>query len=424
MAGKIGDASRRPLLNVAGHFYISCLWFAYNVEWGALIPVVLPAQIAELAGARKELANGLIQPLGALVALIVAPLAGALSDYSTNPRGRRRAYIISGVIGNCVFLVLMARTGSTGSIWIFLLFLLGVQFFGNWWGGPYAGLIPDAVPQSDWGRASGWMMLMTAIGTIIGVGVSGQLIAWRGYEWAYGFIIACIVICFTLTMARVHEPAPNPVKRKIEFRKFVSSFWLDPRTHRDFWWVVVTRLLVTMGIFSVFGFIQYFIGDVMHAESPEVAGGLLLATAGILSLPAAVISGKLSDRYGRKSLVKWSGLMMAAACLVYAVVALAPNWPLTIAIAIVFGFGNVAYQAVDWALAIDVLPAMETAGKDMGVWHLALVLPQVIAPAISGITLDTLKPRSIGLAYVAVFAIAALWFAIGSILVSKIRSAR
>src|SRR5262249_3358748 len=134
-----------------------------------LIPVILPAQIAGLAGARKELANGLIQPLGALVALIVAPLAGALSDYSTNPHGRRRAYIVTGVIANCVALIAMANVGTTGSILRFLILLLAVQFWGNWWGGPYAGLIPDAVPQFEWGRASGWLMLMTATGTIIGV---------------------------------------------------------------------------------------------------------------------------------------------------------------------------------------------------------------------------------------------------------------
>lgn len=406
------------------HFYTACLWFAYNVEWGALIPVILPAQIADLAGSRKELANGLIQPLGALIALVIAPVAGALSDRSANPRGRRFPYLVSGVIGNCIFLFLMANLGTSGSIWVFLMLLLGVQFWGNWWGGPYAGLIPDNVPASEWGRASGWLMLMTAVGTIVGVGVSGQLIGWGGYKSAYYFVIGCILVCFAITLARVRERPPNAVREPMEWKTFLASFWLDPKTHADFWWVVVTRLLVTMGIFSVYGFIQYFLADVMKAEHPEVAGGYLLAAAAILSLPAAVWSGKLSDRFGRKRIVQWSGLLMAGTCIVYAAVALHPSWPATIAIAIVFGIGNVAYQAVDWALAIDVLPRLETAGKDMGVWHLALVLPQVLAPAIAGITLDVVKPYSITLGYVAIFSLAAFWFALGSILVRKIRSGK
>jgi MFS family permease len=408
----------------AEHFYVSCLWFAYNVEWGALIPVILPAQIADLAGGRKELANGLIQPLGALVALIIAPLAGALSDYSVNRMGRRRGYLISGILGNCVFLLLMARIGADGSIWLFLILLLGVQFWGNWWGGPYAGLIPDVVPAAEWGRASGWLMLMTATGTIIGVGISGQLIAWRGYTWAYGFIVVCLLVCFLLVLARVREPVPEPIRKQIKWKAFLASFWLDPKTHSDFWWVLVTRLLVTMGIFSVYGFIQYFLADVMRVDNPEVAGGYLLAGAAVLSLPMAVWSGTLSDRYGRKRLVQWSGFLMAAACLIYAIVALRPSWPATIVIAIVFALGNVAYQSVDWALAIDVLPRLETAGKDMGVWHLALVLPQVVAPAIAGITLDVIKPYSIGMAYMAIFFVAAGWFTVGSLLVTKIRRAR
>ena len=32
-----------------------------------------------------------------------------------------------------------------------------------------------------------------------------------------------------------------------------------------------------------------------------------------------------------------------------------------------------AYQAVDWALALKVLPSAEAAGKDMGIWRISMV---------------------------------------------------
>ena len=53
-----------------------------------------------------------------------------------------------------------------------------------------------------------------------------------------------------------------------------------------------------------------------------------------------------------------------------------------------FGIGYGTYQAVDWALGTDVLPNKDTdAAKDLGVWHIAFVLPQSLRPA-GGVAAD------------------------------------
>src|ERR1043165_1415074 len=63
-------------------------------------------------------------------------------------------------------------------------------------------------------------------------------------------------------------------------------------------------------------------------------------------------------------------------------------FPLVVALGLVFGLGYGAYQAVDWALASDVLPSQDDYAKDMGVWHVAFTFPQVIATPIAGFLLD------------------------------------
>src|SRR5439155_19338431 len=98
-----------------------------------------------------------------------------------------------------------------------------------------------------------------------------------------------------------------------------------------------------------------------------------------------------------------------------------------------FGVGYGAYSAVDWALACDVLPNRETsASRDMGIFHIAYTLPQVFAPALLGPVLYYLN-SSHGLAglaigrnagYRAVFASAALWFALATVMVRQIRKVR
>src|SRR6266571_7737379 len=77
-------------LSHADLFFLSCFWLAYNVQWGALIGIVVPSQIAAIAGDQhKEFFNGLIPPVGAALSLVLTPIAGALSDRSRSRFGRR-----------------------------------------------------------------------------------------------------------------------------------------------------------------------------------------------------------------------------------------------------------------------------------------------------------------------------------------------
>ena len=92
-------------LRTRDQFFLSCFWFAYNFQWGALLAIVLPSQITAIVGDQhKELFNGLIPPLGAALSLVVTPLAGAISDRSASRFGRRRPFMLVGTLVNLAFL--------------------------------------------------------------------------------------------------------------------------------------------------------------------------------------------------------------------------------------------------------------------------------------------------------------------------------
>jgi hypothetical protein len=115
---------------------------------------------------------------------------------------------------------------------------------------------------------------------------------------------------------------------------------------------------------------------------------------------------------------------MAAACTIFIAVGWFPNLTFTFIVAALFGLGYGAYMAVDWALGIDVLPAGESAAKDMGIWHVSMVLPQMIAPAISGVILNAFKSSSLLTGYTVIFAFAAVWFTLGTVFVRQVRGVR
>ena len=93
---------------------------------------------------------------------------------------------------------------------------------------------------------------------------------------------------------------------------------------------------------------------------------------------------------------------------------------------VLFGLGFGAYQAVDWALACDVLPDRDNAAaKDMALFHVSFTLPQVFASALAGQLLYHLNQSAGGnFGYRVVFATAALWFMLSLVFVRMIKGVR
>ena len=60
----------------------------------------------------------------------------------------------------------------------------------------------------------------------------------------------------------------------------------------------------------------------------------------------------------------------------------------------------------------------------MGLFHVAYTLPQVRFPGTLGFVLDALNRQSANSGYRAVFSIAVVFYLLGAVLVSRIRSVR
>jgi len=60
----------------------------------------------------------------------------------------------------------------------------------------------------------------------------------------------------------------------------------------------------------------------------------------------------------------------------------------------------------------------------MGLFHVAMTLPQTIAPAIGGLLLDYFNRIAPDSGYRAVFASAIVFFGLGTLFVSRIKSVR
>lgn len=199
-------------------------------------------------------------------------------------------------------------------------------------------------------------------------------------------------------------------------------FDFNPRRDPDFAWVLLTRLVMMLGIFTIQTYLQYYMRDAVGVSNPEQQTTNFVIIVSLTSIVSAFVAGWLSDRFGRKRMVYVSGGFMALVGLIFVVT---HSLPIVLAAGAIFGLGYGAYQSVDWALVADVLPSEKSFARDMGVWNIALSLPQVIAPVIGGPIIDgfTRSGHSL-LGYQVLFMMAIAYCLIGTGTVRYIRGVK
>jgi len=392
-------------LSFGDQFAISAYWFATNFLWGALLVIMLPGEIKKLFPVYRVPALGYLFAFGAVVALVVPLIVGAMSDRCVSRHGRRRPYIVWGVIVNVAGLALMwaATTFSqvvhgdksdtagkvAGTLFTsptFLFFLLAymvAQLGNNVASAAYSGVIPDLVPEDQRGSASGWMALMSQLGTLLGAVGCGILLGGAPESMKYALVSVILVVVAAITVFGIRE-TPLPAKPEpISWGLYFKSLWIDPRRYPDFAWVWITRAFVMLGFYAVLPFINYYLTDVVHVaeESVDKTASILIGVILITSSVSGVYGGFVSDRIGRKRVVYIANTVIAI--VTFGFVFCTAMWQVLIC-GMLFGLGFGAYTSVDWALGTDVLPSKKDAAKEMAVWHIAMTLPQSLAAPIAG----------------------------------------
>src|SRR3990172_9315072 len=116
-------------------------WVGLAFMWNSLQSILLPAVLLHyVADERKNTILGLLTGAGLIVAMIIQPIAGALSNRWRSRWGRRRPLIVLGLLLDFVFLGILAYAGGVPAL---ALGYLGLQFSNNLAHGPMQGLLPD-----------------------------------------------------------------------------------------------------------------------------------------------------------------------------------------------------------------------------------------------------------------------------------------
>ena len=454
-------------------------WLGLSMGSGSLTPIILPVLVLQFVGPDvKNTALGMMRAAGLVVAVLVQPAAGLLSDRSTSRWGRRRPFIATGALLTALTVL---GVGLVPGYWPLFALLLFQQFVTNIAHGALQGIIPDLVPEDQRGRVSAVKALMELAPTIIVAFTVARMVD-RGHLWlAIGMLAATYVITMLITLAAVREtplrevPAGSirePMLRILGLflgvalgilagvllgglggglaglvtwgvagraqawlvgvgvggliaivTAIVAGVWAavyiaaDARRHSSFTWWVVNRLLYLAAVVSIQGFALYYVKDVLGAENPAGVTVRLMIVVGVFMLLAALPSGFLADRLERRTLVGLAGLLAALGTLL---LLLAGDLTMVLVAGCLIGVATGVFMTVNWALGTDLAPR-EEAGRFLGISNLAGAGAGIVGGAIGGPLADYFNRAAPGLGYQVVFGIFGLCFLLSVLVLVWVR---
>jgi len=403
---------------------ITILGFGLTALWSSLHSIILPLRLLDFVPETlKNTYLGYLTFTGLVMAMLVQPVIGTISDRSGFGWGRRRPFVLIGISLGLLFLPGIGLWASYAAI--FAVYCL-LQISCNTAQGPYQGLIPDLVPGDKRGRASGVKSLLEILGGITFI----RLIAYfmgnysadegsHGLWLALGTIGTVLLGTMLVVLLTVKERPGTGGSRPPLLTSLYRSFRIDVRQNRSFVWFMVSRGL--MGIPGVIlqTFALYYLMDVIGFENPEAVTADLMIVVGISLIVVVYFAARLSDRTGRKPIIIGSGLLGALR-----IVALffSQSYVHIMLSGVVIGIANGAVLSTSWALATDLVAEGEEA-KYLGLANLAMAGGSAVARLI-GPVIDFFNKLGSNLGYTVMFLACFICFIAGSLLVVKIKEAR
>jgi MFS family permease len=341
--------------------------------------VTLALKVNSLVGIEDAPSSlALITGTGALLAMLGNPFFGKMSDRTSWRLGMRRPWMVIGLVGGSLGILVVAVASSLAVV---LIGWCVAQLFFNALLAAMVAVLPDQVPAAQRGVVSGVLGVCLPIASVSGT-FFVQL--FTGNNLAM-FLVPCAiggVVILLFGFALDDRRLPSADKPPWSIRELVGTFYVNPRGRPDFAWAFASRFMFVLAYAFLVTYQAYYLLDKIGSAEGDVPHQIFLGTLvqSSVVVVASLVGGRLSDRTGRRKIfVLGAAIVYGLAMFALAAASDFNGYLVGMAIG---GLGFGTYAAVDLALVVDLLTDQDNA-KDLGVMNIAGALPFSVAPAFA-----------------------------------------
>ena len=411
---------RRVLFVGFAFFLICAFWQAYD----NIIPKILTDKFG-----MSQAWSGFIMALDNVLAVVLLPVFGAISDRHNSRLGKRTPFILVGTISAAVMLVLLTVADNmqldaikagvaeigvensaerTAYVWevtmsnplpliIFIILLLLVLLSMSVFRSPAVALMPDVTPKPLRSKANAIINLMGSAGGII-VLVLGILFgtgkpenAIMSYSVFFGVVAAIMIVALVIFLLTVREVKWSAEADKINERlsseenaetvKVSEKSGLSRGQLKSLIFILASVVLWYMGYNAVTSKYSVYAGDILGLDY-----NLTLIIAQAAAIAAYIPVGILSQKFGRKRMILAGVVMLGAAFGCASFMREGSNiWVMNCLFALA-GIGWATINVNSYPMVVE-LASTDDVGKYTGFYYTASMAAQIATPILSGLFL-------------------------------------
>lgn len=391
-------------LNYRRTFFIGLAFLSISAFW-QMYDNIIPLILQNTFGL-GETVTGTIMAADNVLALLLLPLFGALSDRVDTRAGKRIPFIATGTLLAVVFLMLLPVADSSGNIILFVgaLFLLLISM--GLYRSPAVALMPDLTPNKLRSKGNAVINLMGAVGGVYTL-IMIKLLVGKGerpdYQPLFVSVAALMVIAVGILVITIQEKKTKAkVEEEVKAYEAGAGVIVETQDAEDAkapmpWEVKRSMIFLLASIFLWFtaynavttAFSRYT-RVVWKMEGGGFADCLMVATvAAILSY---IPIGNIASKAGRKKTIM-GGIILMSLCYFGAIFAGAYHPLVNVAFAAI-GVGWAAINVNSYPMIVEMSKGCDI-GKFTGTYYTFSMTAQIITPILSGFLLENVSYRTL-----------------------------
>lgn len=399
-------------LNYRRTFFIGMAFLSICAFW-QMYDNIIPLMLQNTFGL-GETVTGALMAMDNVLALVLLPVFGAISDKISTPLGKRTPFILTGTVLAVIFMMLLPLADNRQSLILFIAALFATLLSMGLYRSPAVALMPDLTPNHLRSRANAVINLMGAVGGVYAL-IMIKLLVGDGkrpdYMPLFFSIAALKVVAVGVLLITIRE---NKLRREIEAAEaesveetaekdstmqeqtvtkkdaFVQKTVLPKEVKRSMMFLLASIFFWFTAYNAVTTAFSRYTRVVWKMEGGSFADCLMVAT--VAAIVSYIPIGNISARFGRKKTIM-GGVLLMAACYLATVFVGAYHPLVNIAFALI-GVGWAAINVNSYPMIVAMSQGSDI-GKFTGTYYTFSMAAQIFTPILSGFLLENVSYRTL-----------------------------